>query len=273
MSVTRIQVDLGFWSLTLAPDEGGRLASLRYGGADVIVPMEDTPFDPEVWPKAGANPLIPFHNRIPDARFQWGGREAKLAAHPSSLPHALHGHTSRAVWSHMTDGSMMLDSAAAPHWPWAFRAKQHFTAAGSALAVTLTITNHDTEPMPAGLGWHPYFPGGTLLADDAALGWQVGPEFLPEEGLRPRAELTGTTEYLTDWTRAEVRLPSGMAFELIASDVFGHLVRFAPADAPFACLEPVSHPVGALGGARHGDIHALAPGEILSGTITLRPLV
>jgi len=28
----------------------------------------------------------------------------------------------------------------------------------SSLAVTLTLRNEDTTLMPAGLGWHPYFP-------------------------------------------------------------------------------------------------------------------
>ena len=47
---------------------------------------------------------------------------------------------------------------AAGEWPWAYRATQRFSLTPAALNVEMVVTNESGTTMPAGLGWHPYFP-------------------------------------------------------------------------------------------------------------------
>ena len=133
----------------------------------------------------------------------------------------------------------------------------------------MTIRNLDTAPMPAGLGWHPYFPANMTLSDDAQRGWDVGPDTLPRGDLRPAAELTGETRYLKDWEAVEMHVPGGGVYRMTAVPVLGHLVMFAPRGAGFACAEPVSHPVAALAYGPGGGMQELAPGASLTATIRI----
>ena len=57
-------------------------------------------------------------------------------------------------------------------WPWAYHATQRFTLTPSGLTVELSLSNQSAAPMPAGLGWHPYFPRTprvTITADVRAM--------------------------------------------------------------------------------------------------------
>jgi aldose 1-epimerase len=66
-----IVLSAGDLRLVVRPEWGGRVAAFRHARAgDILIPIEAVEFDPEAWPKAGAYPLAPFHNRIRDARFR-----------------------------------------------------------------------------------------------------------------------------------------------------------------------------------------------------------
>src|SRR5206468_10500493 len=79
---------------------------------------------------------------------------------------------------------------AAGAWPWAFRAMQHFALSPTGLSVALTLRNQSDTPMPAGLGWHPYFPRTprtTIVADVQAM-WLTDDEVMPTTLAPPRPE-------------------------------------------------------------------------------------
>lgn len=240
----------GLLRLWLRPAWGGRVMTFTHATAgDVLLPITDPVFEPEKWPRAGAYPLVPFHNRVEGARFSHGGRNAVLPAHPASMPHALHGMGSRLPWklhgatAHTAD--LRLTRAADRIWPWSFQARQVLELDPQGLSLRLELTNTDDVPMPGGLGWHPYVPRPVRLYDNAQIGWPVGADYLPCSGPVERLGLTGDTLYLMRWSQVVATLQSGLTLCFHQPAGLPHLVIHQP-PGPFACIEPVSHLANAL---------------------------
>ena len=268
----RVRLVNGGIEVELAPDLGGRVTLLRHGGRDVLVPMGTEPFDPDHWPKAGAYPLIPFHNRVFGARLAFGDRVAHLPVHPESAPHALHGMTNRFAWEietcSETAATMRFDWAASSVWPWSFRAWQQFELTETSFVLTLLIENRDSVPMPAGLGWHPYFTGPLNMTEDASRLWPMGADYLPtgqSRNARP-VDAEMKTRYLSDWRRVAVHWAGGASMELSARGL-PHLVIHAP-DSRYTCIEPVSHLAGFVDHEIEG-MSSLSPDAILTSQIRL----
>src|SRR4029077_2582987 len=90
--------------------------------------------------------------------------------------HAIHGHGWQARWQVIEAGpteARLEYRHAAEDGPWPYRATQRFTLGPTSLTVTITLTSETDAPMPAGLGWHPYFPRTPRAAIAAAggAGW------------------------------------------------------------------------------------------------------
>ncbi|WP_234717033.1 hypothetical protein [Ensifer adhaerens] len=65
-------------------------------------------------------------------------------------------------------------------WPWDFRSEQHFELGDESLRLTLTVENRSERPMPAGMGWHPYFTSRDAIVSDARHLWSHRPDYLPD---------------------------------------------------------------------------------------------
>lgn len=263
----------GALSLRLRPEWGGRVMSFSHdSGGDALLPITDRSFDPEAWPRAGAYPLAPFHNRIEGARFSFGGRKARLPPHPDTAPHALHGMASRLPWVlRGVDGrraELSLRRAADEIWPWSFEARQIFDLDTEGLTVTVLLRNVDDAPMPGGVGWHPYLPRPKRIADDARTGWPVRPDYLPGPGPSPRGALSGDTLYLAQWGEVSVDLPGGLGLLFQKPVGLPHLVIHQP-PGPFACVEPVSHLANALTQPGAPDMGPIDPGDEMTGRFRL----
>jgi aldose 1-epimerase len=66
-------------------------------------------------------------------------------------------------------------------WPWTFNALQTLKLDRHGLKIELSITNTDAQPMPAGLGLHPFSPApaGTRLFSQFGHELQVDGQGLP----------------------------------------------------------------------------------------------
>lgn len=261
----------------LVPGAGGRIASLAHDGyGDILVPMSDAPFEPEFWPKAGAYPLIPFHNRIRDGRFSWDGDAYQLPLHPSE-PHALHGFSSKRTWTeeNVRDASatLSLKHEGDAHWPWSLLAQQHIVLEPDALVLNLSVTNLGDRAMPAGLGWHPYFVKARQIEDDAELSWPIGEDLMPL-GHSTSKRLNGPTRYLSRWRRVIFTLLNGTRIAMSSDRLLSHLVIHDVA-ADYSCVEPTSHLANALANVpQHAEdrLVPLAPGETLTAGLRLEIL-
>ncbi len=66
-------------------------------------------------------------------------------------------------------------------WPWAYEAEQQFRVDDGVLWVRLTCRNTSGEPMPCGLGQHPYFPCSpkTRIETTVSHVWTIDEHVLP----------------------------------------------------------------------------------------------
>ncbi|MEX0295874.1 aldose 1-epimerase [Pseudomonas putida] len=272
------------WSIGLLPAWGGRIAHLRADGLDVLLPISAEAFDPLDWPRAGAYPLIPYSNRIRNAHLHFAGRDYPLSAHPAAKPHTLHGVTHTVPWQVVDQSDQQLTIACkyqGEHWPWAFRAEQHYLLDGQRLSIELVLINLGDSPMPAGLGLHPYFlrQPGLKVRYQVGREWQIDDQYLATGvcGEVIQAQLIDADEgqamahYQSAWDgQLLLDYPSGI-LSLKASEPLSHFVAFAPADSPYLCLEPVSHLADAFNQppdrwAQTGTLE-LAPGQRLQASL------
>ncbi len=287
-----ITLRAGGAELVLAPAAGASVVRYRIdrGGAarDVLrpwpAPCAGGPFE------SAAFALVPYSNRIRAGRFSFQGRDVVLPRNRPPERHSIHGLGWQTSWRprEVREHEAILEFVhAAGAWPWAFGAAQHFALAPDGLSVVLTLRNESATPMPAGLGWHPYFPRTpltTLTADVQAM-WLTDAEVMPTSLAppRPEAELSRGVKVdavaldngFVGWRRrAAIEWPE-LATRLVmtAEAPLDFLVVYAPPGRPFFCVEPVSHVTDAFNLAAAGrtdtGARTLAPGETLRTAVTL----
>ncbi|AJW44946.1 MULTISPECIES: aldose 1-epimerase [Ralstonia] len=288
----------GALTMAVAPAAGGRIASLASVGAggqriDWLAPMSAEclrdGFDGLAWPKAGCYPLLPFSNRIRDARFPWNGRTVHLAPHPGQ-PHAMHGLAHARAWDveQHTASSIVLGLRYAPepgNWPWPLTATQTFVLSEQGLDAVMTLCNDGDSSMPAGGGFHPYFTrtADTRVQFDARTMWptDAGEVALRRERVAPREDFRqlralpeALSVYYSDWQQQAVLARAEGTLTLDAEGALDHCILHAPGGQSYFCLEPVSHVADAVNLAAQGwqgtGLRALEPGQTLSLRMRLR---
>ena len=136
--------------------------------------------------------------------------------------------------------------------------------------------------MPAGLGFHPYFPRNARTVYHALHRgeWQVDGDCLPvvlDEAAAPRDWWQGRpvatravdTAYADRTGALSITWPDrGIALVIDPSPALAHTVVYCPAGADFFCVEPVSHTTDAINRPRPGDAMVwLPPGETLTAEV------
>src|SRR5262245_2353514 len=292
-----ITLHAGDASAVLAPAIGGAL--LRYsppaaaGTIDWLRPTTaEALLGADPYHTAGF-PLVPYSNRIREGCFTFRGRTVALP--PNTLPerHSIHGHGWQAAWTPVEVGASHAEFEyrhPAGAWPWPYRARQRVSLGPGQLVVELTLTSESDAPMPAGLGWHPYFPRtprttvtaavrGLWLSDDevmpTALSAPPPPARDPARGLP--VDQVALDNCFTGWDRrAVVEWPErGARVVLTAESPLDFLMIYTPPGREFFCLEPVSHAIDAVNLAAAGrtdvGLLALESGQTLHATVTLTP--
>ena len=232
---------------------------------------------------AASFPLVPYVNRIRDGRFEFRGRVVELAPNMPGDPSPLHGQGWLGPWQveDATDSRATLSFYhSAGEWPWDYEARQESAFDERGLTLRLTCRNTSREPMPCGLGQHPYFPCGpaTRLNTQVSDAWTIDDKVLPvdkvpAEGrydLRNRLVCGqdldngwggwGGSARITDpdWPYdLEMSSPNARFFQL-----------YSPASGGIFVAEPVSHANAALN-APEGEwpelgMRVLEPGEAMS---------
>ncbi len=291
-----ITLRAGGAGLTLAPAVGGAVARYwteRDGVTwEWLRPTAPSAIRDGHAHRTGAFPLVPFSNRIRGGRFTFEGRAVRLPLNRAREPHSIHGHGWQARWRVLDaqPSEARLEYRHAPSdWPWAYRATQRFALTSTGLTVALALTNESEAPMPAGLGWHPYFSraAGTRLTAEVREVWLTDRETMPTERVPPSAgadpsrgidvDTTRLDHCFVGWSRrAFIEWPErGARLVMTAEPPLDYLVIFTPRGRRFFCAEPVSHVTDAVNLAAAGysapGLRVLAPGETIAATITLSP--
>ena len=271
-------IEMGPARLVLAPKVGGAIAAFTVDGRDVLRPMADGARDVLA---SACFPLVPFCNRIPNGRFAFEGLEVALPPNLAGHPHALHGQGWRAAWTveKAEGGEAVLSSEhAADAWPWAYRAEQRFTLSEAGLRLELSVTNTAERAMPAGLGFHPYFPaheGQTLAAANDGV-WMIDEDVLPTvHHANVQGDVWGPDwakgaavgghdlidHCYTGWDqRAVLRAPNQPDTEITASGECRWLHIYIPPGDGYLCVEPCASRPNPFGEGETGTA-TLQPGE------------
>jgi aldose 1-epimerase len=144
-----VELRAGDVRLTVDPQAGGRMSSLRIGATEVLVTEG---WGPIRW---GCYPMAPFAGRIRDGRFTFRGREVQVPLNLS--PDAIHGTVFDRPWDVVSraDDRLVLAIDLGSAWPFRGTVTQSIGLAPGGLDATLTLEAE--EAMPAVLGWHPWF--------------------------------------------------------------------------------------------------------------------
>ena len=273
---------------TLMPGAGGSLRTLSWNGKHMLRPGQETR-DRDLCPlEMAAFPLVPFSGRIAYGSFDWREHRVKVSPNFAPEPHAIHGFGWRKTWTVEQAGAdyaVLELRHPGGEWPWAFIARQEFGLRSDGLHLLLSLTNEGAFNMPAGLGWHPYFPvSGAYLQADVQSVWSLGQDRLPtrpvevSEGsnlrvVRRVSELDLDHPFQARYASARMCWPSnGYAIEMTGSSTLGHLVVFTPPREQFFCVEPVSHVPNAHNMDAPGELTGLTelqPGETMTAEIDL----
>lgn len=268
----RIILKAGALEAALSPSLGGALLWFAADGADLLRRTPDGATDPL---ETANFPLVPYANRIAHGRFTFDGTTCQLPLNFGDHPHSLHGFGWQTAWMAVETSerhaTLVHEHGGDAGWPWAYRAEQTVVLTQSSLSLTLTITNEGDRPMPAGLGFHPYFAGdaATRLQFDAGSLWLSTPDMLPER--------EAPADALGDWSRPSpvlgdslidnvyggwsgvARVERGDGLRLVLTgDGVDWLHVYRPPGLDFFCLEPVSHMPDAI---HRGGMAVVDPGR------------
>ncbi|CAH1654294.1 aldose 1-epimerase [Chelatococcus asaccharovorans] len=266
------------------------VAKTRRGAVPLLrPPAEEAPRLPR---RSGCYPLLPFGNRIAGNRFTFEGEDYAFAANTDWDPLVLHGDGWLATWS-VAEASAtraVFRSGSQDEGTFQYDAEQVFALEGPALTVTMTIVNRGPRAMPFGFGWHPYLPvhPDTTLTAMASEYWEEGALSLPTRRMPlpedldfthprgvPRRRINNGFE---GWDgHAEIASRSaGVTTLITASEALRRSFIFVPDPAeppvhpvPFFAFEPMSHTANAHNLAGDGGLRRLAPGESLTGSMTI----
>lgn len=206
-------------------------------------------------------PLVPFVNRIRGGRFTFRGRQVSLAPNMAGDPSPLHGQGWLGPWHAEAKGNEDAELRfvhRAGEWPWDYEALQLFALDERGLSLSLLCRNDDSEPMPCGLGFHPYFPCGsaTRIDTQVATAWEIDELVLPVRqvpadgrfDLKDRAVCgQGLDHGFGGWEGTARLSDPAWPFELVLSSPTARFFQlYSPPSGGLFVAEPVTHANAAL---------------------------
>jgi aldose 1-epimerase len=186
-SETTLRLTAGQLRLQLSPSVGGAISGFEWADRSSARPILRKCHSPlRNVLDADCFPLVPYVNRIRDGRFTFRGREVRLRPNMAGDPSPLHGQGWLNPWQ--VEEASSASAALTYHhergeWPWSYQARQEFALDDGGLTIVLTCLNMSSDPMPCGLGAHPYFPCGlrTRIQTQVTHAWTVDEKVLPVE--------------------------------------------------------------------------------------------
>ena len=279
----RIELNHGGARCLVLPGLGGSLGGWWVAGRAMLRPADEAAIASGDPTRLSGFPLVPYSNRIADARFVWHGRNVELVANRGDEPHGLHGVGWQRPWQILEQSNtsvvMRLDHPDDGFWPWPLRAEQRISLGACALTIDLRATNLANEPVPLAIGHHPYFPrveARVTLQADAV--WLADARNLPAVAAIPDAQFDlsdgpAVSGREIDNCYSGVRWPMRIdwpdrALNITASANLPCAVVYANAAADALCIEPVAHLSNALN-LPHAAMPVIAPGETFAAQIVL----
>jgi aldose 1-epimerase len=277
-----VTLEDGHWRVVVLPHFGGCLQKCAFDGETILQPAAPLAGLERVPASYCYFPMIPFVNRVENARFECGGRVVQLVPNEPGAPHALHGHGWQLPWqvTRATSSSCALSYVreATIDWPWQYEGTQSFAVADDRLRIALSIRNLGDTAMPCGLGFHPFLPdtGGSRLTFDAEAVWNGPVSRFPRKAVRVPPHLSfaggamlserkGLDHCFEGWRERRALVSCESSSRTIVIDGCEG-TRFVVVYVPgkhYFCVEPVTHAAGALNlpDVAGAGVWFLEPGE------------
>lgn len=117
--------------------------------------------------------LSPWPNRIDEGTYVFDGVEQALPWSEPANQNAIHGLTRWMNWApvnqHGNSVTMGLRLHAQPGYPFVIELEHQYLLTDDGLTITHTVRNVGDQPVPYGVGMHPYFTVGTPAIDTSIL--------------------------------------------------------------------------------------------------------
>ena len=273
-------LEAGRLRLTLSPSIGGAISGFTWDGSRPILRESHSPLEKAV--DAASFPLVPYVNRIRGGRFSFRGHEVRIAPNMAGDPSPLHGQGWINRWSieWARERQAALRFRHEPgEWPWLYDAWQGFELDEGGLTIKLECQNLAEEPMPCGLGQHPYFPCGpeTRLDTEVTHVWTIDEHVLPVEkvpaegrfDLRDRLVCGQDLDHGFGGWNGEARMsdPSWPCEIRLSSPEARFFQLYSPPAGGIFVAEPVTHANAALNAPEAAwpelGMRVLEPGEAM----------
>ena len=258
------------FTVTIAPDAGGRVAQLAIDGTPLLIGPDDVPSDlrlddgtpaPTAW---GAYPMVPWAGRIRRGRFAFQGATYQLPINFEA--HAIHGVGFVSTWTveehSATAARLRLDLPTDDRWPFGGRAVHAIALEDRALVLRIEVTAGD-RAFPVSFGWHPWFRKPATL------------DFHPARMYRRDAEGIAVDELVAvppgPWDDCFTNtLPVGLDIDGVALELTSDCTRWVVYDqrSHATCVEPQTDPPDAFTIAPR----VLEPGESHAAWFRIAPL-
>jgi aldose 1-epimerase len=292
------QFEIGFGDARAVVTEVGAALRLFESGG---IPYTET-FDAAEHPPLGCgNVLIPWPNRVAGGRWEWQGQAQQLERTEAERGNAIHGLVRHQPWRVTLDEPARIELATdipvQDGWPVPLSTSICYALDESGLTVTHTVRNTGDQPVPFGVGTHPYPRPGNSRREDCTLTLSAetllpldretmipsgpprpiaGTEYegaFPLRGKTIDQPFGGTKPAGDGLVHHYLEGPDG-GVELWSDPAFRWVQAFTadfPHDRKAVAIEPMTCPPDALNSGT--DLITLAPATHWSARWGLRPLV
>ncbi|MFV0320849.1 MAG: aldose 1-epimerase [Alphaproteobacteria bacterium] len=240
--------------------------------------------------------LIPFGNRLKGNKFVFNGNRYQFKANTVTDPYYLHGDAWLADWAvtgkYQNEVSLQYSCEENQTTPYRYLTKQKILLQNNKLIIHLSVTNKAADPMPFGLGYHPYFPRTTetKLRAKSQYMYNEKKDFLSGEIMAKTKALDfydaqplpkrWVNNSFAGWNgAAQIIWPeNGLQLDMTAYPSFKYYHLFVPNkqfdtnyNDDYFCFEPSTHAANAHHRLNFAGLKILEHGETLAGIMIFKP--
>jgi galactose mutarotase-like enzyme len=239
----------------LSPSRGGMATRFRVGDRDLFYMDAATLADPTKNVRGGNPVLFPSPGKLDGDTWTYAGQSGRLDQHGfgRKLPWRVVATSND---KNLATASFTLESSDATRalWPWEFAVTLTYSLAGTTLRIMQWVQNRSDDPMPFGIGFHPYFlvkdKRGARIPTAATRAFDnVAKQEVPFAGFdltQPEVDLHlidhGSTEAALHFGEVD----GGGKIILRGAPELSRWVVWTVAGKDYVCLEPWSCPANAL---------------------------
>jgi aldose 1-epimerase len=263
--VDELPVGDGPLQAVILPAAGARVHRLLAFGHDLLRTPTDPHEhlrDPFFW---GGYLMAPWCNRVAAGDTVVNGRTIRLASNFADGS-AIHGQVHAIRWTQDARATWSVN-AGDDGWPWPYRVTLAAAAHETDLTLSWKLTNLADEPMPAGIGFHPWWRRPLQVRVDAPLVYPSNtvPPSRPEPASgvldlrRLQVPAAGLDATWVDPADGQVELAwPALNIRLTLRSSATHVAIATPAEPDATAVEPQSHAPDGLRRLIEGDQGGMA---------------